>query len=130
MSTHPRARGFVDPFLANAGHIWNTLHAEREEVCAALLAESRAKGETLTQIQDAEPSGEVAREIEWRHRELLQARMRTLDDALDRLMAGSYGRCSGCNRRIGERRLAADPAASLCLRCQRVLESDHRSVSG
>jgi len=45
---------------------WNSLHGEREELCEALIKEE-------TEIK----------------RHLLQARLRSIDDALDRLMSGS-----------------------------------------
>jgi RNA polymerase-binding transcription factor DksA len=40
-----------------------------------------------------------------------------LDDALDRLRNGSYGRCERCGRPIAAERLAARPAARTCITC-------------
>jgi DnaK suppressor protein len=40
-----------------------------------------------------------------------------LDDALDRLRQGSYGRCERCGRPIAADRLAARPAARTCITC-------------
>jgi RNA polymerase-binding transcription factor DksA len=40
-----------------------------------------------------------------------------LDDALDRLRQGSYGRCERCGRPIAAERLAARPAARTCITC-------------
>jgi DnaK suppressor protein len=40
-----------------------------------------------------------------------------LDRAVDRLAAGSYGRCVRCGRAIGEARLEALPAAETCIAC-------------
>jgi len=40
-----------------------------------------------------------------------------LDDALDRLRQGSYGRCERCWRPIAAGRLAARPAARTCITC-------------
>jgi DnaK suppressor protein len=40
-----------------------------------------------------------------------------LDDALDRLRQGSYGRCERCGRPIAAGRLAARPAARTCITC-------------
>jgi RNA polymerase-binding transcription factor DksA len=40
-----------------------------------------------------------------------------LDDALDRLREGSYGRCERCGRPIADERLAARPAARTCITC-------------
>ncbi len=48
---------------------------------------------------------------------MLQARLRKVDDALDRLMSGSYGNCSKCGRAIDDTRLDIDPALALCLDC-------------
>ena len=40
-----------------------------------------------------------------------------LDDALDRLRQGSYGRCERCGQPIAAGRLAARPAARTCITC-------------
>ena len=40
-----------------------------------------------------------------------------LDEALDRLRQGRYGRCERCGRPIGAERLAARPAARTCITC-------------
>jgi DnaK suppressor protein len=44
-------------------------------------------------------------------------RLTELDDALARLGAGDYGRCERCGDPIGAERLAARPAARLCITC-------------
>ena len=93
-----------------SGLIWNRLHSERENLCEALVQES---------IPDLAVTG-------WHHysnrsgqkrRELLQSRLRKVDDALDRLMSGSYGYCCKCGRSIEEAKLALDPAIASCNRC-------------
>ena len=85
------------PIGGKGGFIWNRLHGEREDIC-----------ETLVGISG--PNSTI-------DRELLQARLRNLDDALDRLMSGSYGHCSECGGTINEIKLDTDPATSLCLDC-------------
>jgi len=40
-----------------------------------------------------------------------------LDRAVDRIAAGSYGRCLGCGGRIAAERLEAVPAAETCRAC-------------
>ncbi len=85
------------PIGGAAGFIWNRLHGEREEICRALLSEQ----------------GSVADE----RRQWLQARLRRIDDALDRLMSGSYGNCSKCGLAIEATKLEVDPALALCLNC-------------
>ena len=82
------------PVGRNRGFAWKRLHSEREDIC-----------ETLAELaSDA-------------RRELFQARLRKVDDALDRLMSGSYGNCSRCGRSIDDTKLALDPALALCLDC-------------
>lgn len=87
------------PIGGKAGFIWNRLHGDREEICESLL-------------KDDEPIYHADRQ-----RDLLQARLRKIDDALDRLMSGSYGICSKCGRAIESATLNIDPAWSLCLHC-------------
>ena len=52
--------------IGKDGFVWNRLHGEREELCEALVKEQTES-----------------------NRHLLQARLRRIDDALDRLMTGS-----------------------------------------
>jgi len=85
------------PIGGHAGFTWNRLHAEREHICDALLKDHNV----LTDERRA-----------W-----LQARLRKVDDALDRLMSGSYGNCSKCGQAIDETRLGIDPALALCRSC-------------
>ena len=61
------------PIGGKDGAIWNRLHGEREDICEALLKRPAP-------ASDAQ--------------ELLQARLRSIDDALDRLMSGSYDSAS------------------------------------
>jgi hypothetical protein len=56
------------PIGGKDGFAWNRLHGEREALCEALVQE------------EAESK-----------RHMLQARLRSVDDALDRLMSGSFG---------------------------------------
>jgi DnaK suppressor protein len=46
------------------------------------------------------------------------SRHRQVRAALRRIDEGTYGRCIECEERISPRRLAAVPAAALCIRCQ------------
>jgi len=54
------------PLGGTGGAAWNHLHEEREDICEAL-------------VKRCEPAS----------RELLQARLRKIDDELDRLMSGA-----------------------------------------
>src|SRR5689334_21812004 len=80
------------PIGGKGGFTWNRLHSEREDICEALSKDDE-------------------------HKELLQARLRKVDVALDRLMSGSYGNCSNCGQAMDDKRLEIDPALELCLKC-------------
>ena len=45
-----------------------------------------------------------------------------VDAALDRIEAGTYGKCVNCGRDIGEKRLDAVPYARYCIDCQELAE--------
>lgn len=87
------------PIGGKGGFIWNRLHGEREDICETLLRSS----EPQSQAQQRQ--------------RFLQARLRRIDDALDRLMSGSYGVCSRCGGPIEETTLDIDSASTLCLDC-------------
>lgn len=53
------------------------------------------------------------------------ADLRDIDDALARIVAGTYGICIKCEASITARRLRAHPTARMCLGCQEILEQ-HR----
>jgi len=97
MSENRTIHLFDIPMGGQAGFVWNRLHGEREDLCEALLQDP---GTFLDE-----------------RRELLQTRLRKIDDALDRLMSGSYGNCSKCGRAIDDSNLNLDPALALCLDC-------------
>ncbi|GHS89476.1 DnaK suppressor protein [Actinomycetota bacterium] len=46
-------------------------------------------------------------------------RLTEVDEALDRVRAGTYGRCEACGRDIDPARLAVRPTATRCVSCAR-----------
>lgn len=110
------------PFVTGPGDVWEALQAEREEVNRQLLAIGRLSGGRWIGLLESEASEEYARQMESEHRSHLEARLREITDAQDRLIAGSYGRCVDCGEEIARRRLLSDRAASLCAACQRRVE--------
>ena len=59
------------------------------------------------------------------HRGLLQARLRKVDDALDRVLSGSYGECCKCGKWIEDTKLDFDPAIAYCLGCWDRMQTSH-----
>jgi RNA polymerase-binding transcription factor DksA len=111
-------------FVPGGGKIWQQLHSERETVCEALLGQARLDAQASTSLHEMEPADESIRDVERRRVELLQMRLCCLDNALDRLMSGSYGHCSECGKEIEAKRVREDPAVSTCILCQASNEGD------
>jgi len=112
------------PMIRTGGESWEWLQGEKEEVSGEILSEGPICQTAVSGVQEAEASGENGRQIEWHNRAQLEARLRELNDAQDRLMDGAYGRCIDCGDEIDSRRLAAYPACALCLTCQMSTEPE------
>lgn len=123
MSTNPIIRVTDNPIDRNGGLVWHRLHSEREDICEALLKESAPGYERQAGIKRGS-NEHVMRTANW-HRELLQARLRKVDDALDRLMSGSYGECCKCGKWIEDTKLDFDPAIAFCLGCWDQMQTIH-----
>lgn len=113
-----------EPLVPTGCEIWEWLQGEKGEVAREIRAERPLCDLSVSGVQEAEPSEESTREIEWRLRSQLEGRLRELSEAQDRVMDGAYGRCSDCGVEIDRRRLAADPAAALCITCQKSTETE------
>jgi len=112
------------PVRGKGCEIWNRLHSEREDICETILKDCQ-----ITSGNDGEaPRFPGVATASW-HRELLQARLRKIDDALDRLMSGSYGHCSKCGEWIGDSKLEFDPALAFCGRCWTQEHSETRMLN-
>lgn len=122
MTAYRNVRGIENPVERNSGPIWNKLHSEREDVCEALLKESAPKDTVEADFGMADQS---ATESEDWHKNLLQARLRKIDDALDRLMTGAYGECCHCGRWIQDTKLDFDPAVAFCIDCWERMQTNH-----
>lgn len=56
-------------------------------------------------------------------KEVLEASLRDIRGALDRIAKNNYGLCRYCGQPIDERRLRARPASSSCVNCKENLKS-------
>ena len=112
------------PLIRTGCEIWEWLQGEKEKVTREILSEGPLCQTAVSGVQETEAAEENGRELELRHRAQLEARLRELNDAQDRLMDGAYGRCADCGAEIDSGRLAADPASALCLKCQRSAEPE------
>jgi RNA polymerase-binding protein DksA len=64
----------------------------------------------------------VDREIDYTLEENSENVLLSIDGALDRIQAGTYGTCVNCGKPIPEDRLAAIPWATTCIDCKRLEE--------
>jgi hypothetical protein len=129
MSANLNTPATENPVKQNGCVVWNRLHSEREDICEALLREP-VTGSGIEAMPKGMSKEDAVRTTNW-HRELLQARLRKVDDALDRLMSGSYGNCSKCGKWIEDTKLDFDPAIEFCLGCwQRERQDDRTSLPG
>jgi RNA polymerase-binding transcription factor DksA len=115
------------PFTRTQGEIWEYLEGARENVARELLSGSLLHPEVGGR-QESDPADEVSQEIEWIHRSQLEARLREIVEAQDRLMDGIYGRCCDCGQTIETRRLLANPAVALCMACQHLADHKYRAA--
>lgn len=93
------------------------LRPEVERMIAALPEETRPPGEHERAVLPTEPI-EAASEIENAEEALHFA----VAEALERIEAGTFGRCEGCGCEIPEERLNAVPYTSCCVHCERKRE--------
>jgi RNA polymerase-binding protein DksA len=62
------------------------------------------------------------REIDYTLEENAENLLRAIDQALERIETGTYGKCERCGQQIAEERLEAIPHATRCIDCQRLVE--------
>ena len=63
------------------------------------------------------------RELQATTSRIFEREAQQVEDAMRARERGTYGTCSNCGKPIGAERLAARPEATLCVDCQRLLES-------
>lgn len=97
------------------------LATERSRLRAELAEGIEAPGQMTYGSQAAAASQVFAqqRDIALRDRSLRELRL--VEEALDRLDAGTFGACTNCGQAIAEGRLEAIPWAPLCIDCQRTV---------
>jgi len=112
------------PIGGYQGLVWNDLHSEREDICEAMIQDASA----VARERDGCVVTHDITTADW-HRELLQSRLRKIDDALDRIMSDSYGNCRKCGRAIEAAKLELDPAMAFCPVCWKHEVRQTRPVS-
>ena len=97
-----------------------TLLTRRHEMLARVAAneeELRWLGSDVEPQVEEEAQQEAAAELLTRLDARARAGVASIDRALARMAAGTYGRCATCGRGIAVARLEAMPEAATCVRC-------------
>lgn len=114
--------GLGEPLGPAGSEILEWLESEKEVVAKEILFDGPLCHLAMCGAPETEASNESDREIEWHSRSQLEARLRELEEAEDRVIAGAYGHCEDCGAEIDNRRLVADPAVAFCITCQKTSE--------
>ena len=106
------------PALAHFRHLLEQRRAallavdETNQDAAAVVELDQSRVGRLSRM-DALQAQAMSQEVE-RRREL---ELRQIQAALARIESGDYGYCLSCDEPIDPRRLAIDPAATICIEC-------------
>lgn len=93
---------------------------------AALEAEPRERPDVGDSIDAADEDQANSESLD--EAAILSQTLQQVQDALDRVKAGTYGKCINCDRPIEPNRLAAEPWAEYCLEDQEKLERRHSTA--
>lgn len=101
-----------------------------------LLAQANLLEEWTKQRNASEPGDEADlatdsadAELSLRVLEMRMGEVANLDEALERVRAGTYGRCESCGKRIAAARLKLLPGARHCVDCQKQIEHEQGEES-
>jgi RNA polymerase-binding transcription factor DksA len=125
----------LDPRSAAAAQVRATLQ-DRERALRAEIEAARQQGRSdpssiAREVRDREEEAEAQIATGINDAEIGRdvAELREIGEALQRLDAGRYGQCKDCNDAIDPRRLAAEPFAVRCTRCQGQLEQSRQRLA-
>ena len=105
------------------------LHQRRQELIDEALKTANGMGESREQFPDPadRASLEGNRNMMLRIRDRERKLITKIDEAIDRIGDGSYGKCEECGEGIGVARLKARPVTTLCIDCKSLQEAEeHR----
>ncbi|HYY54186.1 MAG TPA: TraR/DksA C4-type zinc finger protein [Candidatus Dormibacteraeota bacterium] len=88
-------------------HINDLFSADQSTQSGELSSVDQHIADIATETED--------RELDIARRKLVEDRIAVIDDALDRMQRGTYGRCVVCDAQIPEERLEALPWTPYCL---------------
>ena len=111
--------------MTEAAELYERLKNEKAEL-SEKLEQLRALGQPSAERREGSPFGkreegaDEASELEKRLVSIrrLEESLNSVEHALQKYEAGTYGLCDSCGQPIEQGRLEAIPQASLCMRCK------------
>ena len=100
------------------------LEERRGEIQEKLRSLREAMPIEAAQTADAEEQSvnDFVRDIDWALTQMKAESLAKIDQAIQKLEEGTYGRCEDCDQEIAAARLKAVPFADRCIRCQEAFE--------
>jgi DnaK suppressor protein len=96
------------------------LEDRRQEIQLKLRSLRESLPAEVAEVKDAEEQSvdDFVQEVDFALMQMKSQTLAKIDEAIQRLDAGSYGTCGECGTEIAEARLKALPFADLCRDCQ------------
>jgi DnaK suppressor protein len=113
---------FRDALLEERRRVEHALVTLRDEHPGSLDDEVEEVDTTIDQLAET-ATATFGREIDYTLGDNAEHVISSIDAALARIEAGTYGSCSSCGGEIPRQRLEANPWASLCIDCKRKAEA-------
>ena len=99
-----------------------SLLAQLNDLRGGQVGRAQASAEHFERAQDSDAQVNSARDLELALDERENAELRSVEAALARIEAGTYGQCIDCGVHIPAARLHAAPEALRCIACQEKTE--------
>jgi RNA polymerase-binding protein DksA len=111
---------FRSILLEERERVASTIHHFHESNSNSL--EDETEEETYDNHLADSATATLNREIDYTLEENSEHVLSAIDEALQRIETGTFGRCVRCGKPIAEERLEAIPYATRCIDCQRLAE--------
>ena len=109
---------FKEQLLAQRASLLAQLHTLR----GGSVGRAEASADHFGRAEDSDAQVNSARDLEFALDERETAELRSVDAALARIAAGTYGECIDCGVSIPVARLHVAPEAARCIACQEKTE--------
>ncbi|MBI5640133.1 MAG: RNA polymerase-binding protein DksA [Nitrospirae bacterium] len=131
VNTNKKKKGSLSLREERIQQIKMTLLKQRE----ALLNEAESSlnelpGQTIYPDLGDQASAETDRNFMLRLRGREQRLLKKIDEAVDRIDAGTFGICDDCGNEIDVKRLEARPVTTMCIECKTIQEEEEKLREG